>query len=133
MIKDKTCKKLPESELDIMLILWAAEKPVSRAYIEKEINKAKALATTTILSLISRLENKGFIKPDKSEKTYLYSPVISERDYKINESTSVLKKLYNNSIKNFITALYEGDNISNSDIEELEEYVKKLKEDSYND
>ena len=38
MKTEKVLKKLPDSELDIMLIIWEAKKPISRAYIESQIN-----------------------------------------------------------------------------------------------
>ena len=46
--------RLPDSELDIMLILWHNKPPMSRLDIERIVNKKKALAPTTILSLLSR-------------------------------------------------------------------------------
>lgn len=130
MENEKTIKKLPDSELDVMLIIWEAKKPISRAYIENEINKKKSLATTTILSLISRLIEKGFLAANKDGKTYMYSALISEETYLSRESKSVLKKLYKNSIKNFVTALYDGDNLKKSDIYELQTFLDNLKEEN---
>lgn len=66
----KTYQRLPESELDIMLVLWNGTPPMTRPEIEKVINTKKNLASTTILSLLTRLESKtcgsdetGKIKP----------------------------------------------------------------------
>ena len=56
----KTYQRLPESELDIMLVLWNNTPPMTRPEIEKVINTKKKLASTTILSLLTRLENKNF-------------------------------------------------------------------------
>ena len=52
----KTYQRLPESELDIMLVLWNGTPPMTRPEIEKVINTKKNLAPTTILSLLTRLE-----------------------------------------------------------------------------
>lgn len=128
MKTEKVLKKLPDSELDIMLIIWEAKKPISRAYIESQINLKKPLATTTILSLISRLIEKGFIAANKDGKTYMYSALIAEETYLSKESKSILQKLYKNSIKNFVTALYDGDNLKKSDIDELQTFLDNLKE-----
>ena len=51
----KTYQRLPESELDIMLVLWNGTPPMTRPEIEKVINTKKKLASTTILSLLTRL------------------------------------------------------------------------------
>lgn len=64
----KTYQRLPESELDIMLVLWNNTPPMTRPEIEKVINMKKNLASTTILSLLTRLENKKFRGSDETGK-----------------------------------------------------------------
>ncbi len=70
----KTYQRLPESELDIMLVLWNNTPPMTRPEIEKVINMKKKLASTTILSLLTRLENKNFVEVTKQGKMNLYTP-----------------------------------------------------------
>ena len=66
----KTYQRLPESELDIMLVLWNNTPPMTRPEIEKVINMKKKLASTTILSLLTRLENKNFVEVTKQGKWF---------------------------------------------------------------
>ena len=54
----KEIQKLPDSELDIMLALWNGHPDMTRLEIEEYVNQKKKLATTTILSLLARLEKK---------------------------------------------------------------------------
>ena len=95
----KTYQRLPESELDIMLVLWNGTPPMTRPEIEKVINTKKKLASTTILSLLTRLESKNFVEVTKQGKLNLYTPLVSQSDYQAHESQSVLEKLYGNSLK----------------------------------
>ena len=99
----KTYQRLPESELDIMLVLWNGTPPMTRPEIEKVINTKKKLASTTILSLLTRLESKNFVEVTKQGKLNLYTPLVSQSDYQAHESQSVLEKLYGNSLKKFVT------------------------------
>ncbi len=64
----KTISRLPDSELDIMLVLWNHEPPMGRLEIERVVNEKKKLAPTTILSLLTRLEKKGFVSAKKEGK-----------------------------------------------------------------
>ena len=98
----KTYQRLPESELDIMLVLWNGTPPMTRPEIEKVINTKKKLASTTILSLLTRLESKNFVEVTKQGKMNLYTPLVSQADYQAHESQSVLEKLYGNSLKKFV-------------------------------
>lgn len=124
----QTIKRLPDSELDIMLIIWEAKEPVSRSYIEKQINEKKNLASTTILSLLTRLINKGFVHAEKQGKGNLYSALIDENIYIQNEGKSILEKLYGNSLKNFVSALYNGKKIDDKELSELIDFLDKAKE-----
>lgn len=124
----QTIKRLPDSELDIMLIIWEANEPVSRSYIEKQINEKKNLASTTILSLLTRLINKGFVHAEKQCKGNLYSALVNENNYIQNEGKSMLEKLYGNSLKNFVSALYDGKKIDDLELSELRNFLNKTQE-----
>ena len=83
----KTYQRLPESELDIMLVLWNGTPPMT-----------------------------------------LYTPLISQTDYQAHESQSVLEKLYGNSLKKFVTSLYQGKKISSEEIHELSDFLKEIED-----
>ena len=124
----KTYQRLPESELDIMLVLWNHTPPMNRMEIEKVINTKKSLAPTTILSLLARLEAKNFVEVTKQGKMNLYTPLVSQSDYQAHESQSVLEKLYGNSLKKFVTSLYQGKKVSSEEIQELSDFLKELED-----
>ena len=124
----KTYQRLPESELDIMLVLWNNTPPMNRMEIEKVINTKKSLAPTTILSLLARLEAKNFVKVTKQGKMNLYTPLVSQSDYQAHESQSVLEKLYGNSLKKFVTSLYQGKKVSPVEIQDLSDFLKELED-----
>ena len=115
----KTYQRLPESELGIMLVLWNGTPPMT-------INTKKNLAPTTILSLLTRLEAKNFVEVTKQGKMNLYTPLVSQTDYQAHESRSVLEKLYGNSLKKFVTSLYQGKKISSEEIQDLSDFLKEL-------
>lgn len=116
-------KRLPDSELEIMMVIWKLKRPAVRADIEAGLAKEKPLSATTILSFLSRLEERGFLSIEKNGKTNLYTALITEEEYLKSESKSILSKLYRNSIRNFVTALYDGDSLSQQDMEELQEFI----------
>ena len=124
----KTYQRLPESELDIMLVLWNGTPPMTRPEIEKVINTKKKLASTTILSLLTRLESKNFVKVTKQGKMNLYTPLVSQSDYQTHESQSLLEKLYGNSLKKFVTTLYHGKKISSEEILDLSNFLRELED-----
>lgn len=119
-------QRLPDSELDIMLALWSGKPDMRRSEIEEIVNKKHPLAPTTILSLLSRLEKKGVVKVTKAGKSNLYNPLITQEEYQINESSSMLEKLYGNSLRDFFVSLYEGKKFNSAEIKELRTFIEEI-------
>lgn len=120
-------KRLPDSELEIMLIIWELDAPVTRTQIEMQMARDRKLSPTTILSFLSRLQEKGFLEVQKTGKNNVYRARISRAQYMQEESKNIVKRMYQNSAKNFLTALYDGNNLSAADLEELERYISRLR------
>ena len=120
----KTIKRLPESELEIMQIIWEEEPPVSRMTVERELRKKHPLAPTTILTLLTRLCDKGFLLLKKEGRSNLYEPLITEREYLASESRSFLDRLFDGSVANFATALCDS-GVKKEELEELRRLLEK--------
>ena len=117
-------RRLPDSELEVMQIVWDQQPPVSRGDIEMVIKNSHTLAATTILTLLTRLCEKGFLSMEKQGRANLYTPLISRRDYLAAESRSLLDKLYGGSVKTFATALCDS-GISKEDLQELRDLLER--------
>ncbi len=121
-------KRLPESELEIMMVIWGYDRPVNRMEIEERLKKN--VAAPTILSFLNRLETKGFVSVEKIGKVNWYTPLVKEEEYLQKESRNILRKMYRNSLKNFVSALYDGEGLSSEEIEELETFIQKMRPDT---
>lgn len=122
-------KKLGEAELEIMQVVWNSENPVTSNYILKELQERRNWPLSTLMTSLARLADKGFISCDRSTGRNLYTSIISENEYKTGASKHFLEKLYNNSIQNMITALYQSKEIKSSDIEELRNFLDQLEDE----
>lgn len=119
-------KRLPDSELEIMLIIWDAKKEVTRAYIQQRLEKSKDLAPTTILSFLSRLEAKGFLQVEKRGRINYYYPLVNHEEYVKNESKTILERFFGNSVKNFVVQLNDTKAVDKEQIQELKEFLDSL-------
>lgn len=122
-------KKLGEAELEIMQVIWNSENPVTSNYILKELQGRRKWQLSTLMTSLARLSDKEFVSCDRSTGSNLYSPVISENEYKAGASRHFLEKLYNNSIQNMVATLYSDKAIKDSDIEELRNFLDKLEDE----
>lgn len=122
-------RQLPDSEWELMKIIWRADRPISRMEIEAQWSHSDSVLPNTTLTLLSRLEKRGFVKKTKNGKTNLYSAVIREESYYSHESRRFMKRIFNNSMGNFMNAFYDGKRVSEKDVEELEAFLRKIKDD----
>ena len=95
---DKKMIKLPESELEVMQAIWAlheeGEKYVSAGLIMKRFPALTRLKLTTVLTLITRLQTKGFITTEKLGRSNCYTPIINSADYRKFASGDFVEKVY---------------------------------------
>ncbi len=119
-------KTLPNSELELMMILWNSDQPMTRTEIEEKLPKKRKLSKTTVLSFLSRLEEKGFVQVKKEGRHNSSVPLVKEKDYLEQESGTILKKLYGSSVKKFVAALYDGNGLTRDQIDELKDYLDSL-------
>lgn len=120
----KQIRRLPDSELEIMQVVWQKEPPVSRIEIEETMKGDHTLAATTILTLLTRLCEKGFLQMEKQGRANVYTPLVSQKEYLASECRSLLDKLYGGSIKTFANALCDS-GISKEELIELRKLLEK--------
>ena len=120
-------ENLPDSELDIMFVLWHSAKPLKASEIVKFLLISHAWKPSTVHTLLARLEEKHFVTADKESYSHYFSPIISEDEYRAAESQSVLERLCGGSIKKMVASLITNESISDEDIKELTDMLQKSK------
>lgn len=119
--------KISESEWDIMQVLWS-NSPLTANKMVESVSNSRAWKDKTIKTLINRLLKKGAIRFEKKGREYHYYPVISEKECKMAESRSFIRRVYSGAVKPFLASLVESDEITLEDIEELKQMIKSKKE-----
>ena len=121
----KAIQRLPDAELDVMLALWDIKEPALRADIEKKLSDTHPMAQTTLLTLLSRLAEKGFLEITKKGRASLYAPSVKKDDYLSSQGENFFKKLCKGKISDLATALCA----TGITKEEFDELKKLLEED----
>jgi len=121
-----TMKRLPDAELEVMKAFWEANTPLTRPELEERL-AAKAWASTTLLAMLARLEEKGFVVRQKQGRGYLYKAAVTRKEYLPVESRSALGRMFQGSARNLVAAMAETNTLTDADIQELEEYLQQLR------
>ena len=107
-----------------MQSIWACQSPVIRADIEEILFKTHPMAMTTLLTLLTRLSEKEFIRIEKVGRSSRYIPLVSQEDYLSSQSKRFVDKLCGGSISTFATALCNS-GLSKEELAELREMLER--------
>lgn len=120
--------QVSDSELELMKIVWANEGTALYAHIMEELAKSgRTWQKNTIITLLSRLVEKGLLKTKKLGRRNEYTAVVSEGDYQAAQTQTLLNKLYEGSAKGLVSTLIQRDLISPAEYEELKQFWEEGK------
>ncbi len=85
-------KLLGELELEVMRVVWAQEAVTVRAVLEALAEK-RPLAYTTVMTIMSRLAEKGLLAIEKQGKIYHYRATQTLEDFKAQAVGRVVQSL----------------------------------------
>ena len=101
-------RRLPDSELEVMQAVWRCEAPATRKDIERQLSRETPMAATTLLTLLTRLSEKGFIRTEKEGRGSVYTPLVERHDYLSSQSGSFIRQLCGGSMTAFASALCDS-------------------------
>ncbi len=121
-------KKLPDTEFEIMKVVWANEPPITTKIIMEQLGNQRQWKAPTTISLMLRLVKRGFLRTEKNGKERTYFPLIAKEDYLKFETGNFMKQYHENSFLSLVNTLYDGKQLSDHDIEELMKWAKKRRD-----
>lgn len=110
-----------DAELEILEVLWAAEKPLNTAEIRSLLEKNKSWERTTVLTLIQRLVKKGMLEQEKRE-VYYYKPCLERSAYVKEETRNFVNKFFRGKAGSMAAALMSDDSLTEEEIGELRDF-----------
>ena len=121
-------KKLPDAEFEIMKVVWANEPPITTNIIMQQLGNEREWRPQTAISLLMRLVGRGFLRTEKNSKERMYFPVVNKEDYLIFETSNFIRQFHENSFISLVTAMYGDKALTDEELDELFNWVKKRKE-----
>jgi predicted transcriptional regulator len=127
----KKVNSISDLETEIMKIMWTTDKATVREVhelmLKKEMEKKDSgfIPYTTVMATMATLADKGLLKQDKSNKTFIYSAAINSRSLSRNIIGSVAEKLLDKSSKELIYKFLSA--VEDVPIEKINKLLDELK------
>lgn len=115
--------KLTDSEKDLMDILWDKEKAFMKDILESYPEPKPA--TTTIATLLKRMQNKDFVGYTLYGNSREYFPKIAKGEYFKEEMSSMIDRFFNSSVTQFASFFTSNAKFSQKQLKELREIIDR--------
>ena len=119
-------RRLPDAEFDVMNVLWECEvSPVNTSYLMENVGKQKGWKAPTLISFLSRLEERGFIHSEKKGKErYYYADAVKE-EYIRGVTIDFLSKYHSGSFVKMMDLMYGKNSMSSRDLDEMLKWLQE--------
>ena len=112
---------LSKSEEQLMELIWKQEKVFLKELIDSYPNPKPA--TTTIATLLKRMQEKGFVGYTLFGNSRQYYPMVKKKDYFSKHVKHMIKNYFGNSAFQVASFFTTATNLTTSELEELKKIV----------
>lgn len=117
-------KQLTKAEEQIMQYLWDLQEATVLDILERFTSPKPA--RTTVSTILTILENKGFVDHRLQEKKRnVYFPLLSKEDYSKTQLSGIMKNYFNNSFASMASFFARENNLSLEELDQLLEETRR--------
>ena len=118
--------KLPPRERQIVDLLYERGEMAVADLCEALPDQ---LSGSAVRAMLKRLEDKGYVRRNESERGYLFSPVVADTVARRSALSEVVRVFFNGSATGAATALLGmSDRLDSTELDELEAMIAKARE-----
>ncbi|MCJ8152983.1 BlaI/MecI/CopY family transcriptional regulator [Chryseobacterium sp. SSA4.19] len=113
--------KLSDSEKTLMEILWEKERAFMKDILESY--QEPKPATTTVATLLKRMQNKDLVGFKLYGNSREYFPKVAKGEYFKEEMSSMINRFFNSSVTQFASFFTSNAKLSQNQLKELREII----------
>lgn len=114
--------RLGRLELQIMSVVWG--KGTATVHDVKEaLSRGRKPAYSTILTMMRKLEAKGYLEHDVADRTYVYRATISRQRARHSMLGDLLERLFEGSPSQLVSSLVEQNQLTEHELSEIKKLI----------
>lgn len=117
---------ISETELDVLKVLWEHGPGTVRAVNGLLRRQGRRWAYTTVLTLLQRLEAKGYVTSDKSSVAHVFEPAVTRDKLLRQRLKDLANQLCEGTATPLVLALVEGQRFTAEEISQFRELLDQL-------
>lgn len=128
MTKKSELPALSAAQLEIMQVIWQRGE-VAVSDVWQEISQRRTIARNTVLTVMDRLEKRGWLSKRSVGNTHLYRAVVSERTTLTQTVKRFVDTFFGGSSESLMMTLLEGRGVSPDEAERIRQRIEKARRD----
>jgi len=121
-----------DAELEVLKVLWASGPPrraggvTVRDVVAALRKQRRRLAYNTVLTLLSRLRDKGYVAADRRDTAHLFRPVVSREELIGSSLAAIADRICDGTASPLVQALVRGQRFTTAEIAQLRKLLSEL-------
>lgn len=122
MAKKKQRAPLSEAQLEIMNIVWERER-VTVADVWQSLSQRRPIARNTAQTMLTRLEEKGWLKHSTEGNAFLYRPTVPRQATRKRMVQQLLDAAFDGSTENLVMTLLDDRSLSKDEADRIRQLI----------
>lgn len=122
--------ELGAAELEVLKALWEIGPATVREVLNHLHDRGRKVAYTTVLTFLTRLEQKGFAASNKNGLAYVYRARVSKERVSRSRLRSLVEQLYDGAAGPLVLQLMKSERLTPKEIDELQKLIERLEDQS---
>jgi predicted transcriptional regulator len=114
-------------ELEILKVLWQ-QGPSTVRQVRDILAKDRDLAYTSVMTIMSIMTDKGYVRRRKAKGSYVYRPVLEQHSAARAMLSDVVNRVFDGSAAAAAVHLLESADIDREELHELQRLLERMGE-----
>ncbi len=121
---------LGSSELEVLKVLWDEAPCTVRDVLNHMHARGRHVAYTTVQTLLTRLEQKQYVRSNKSGLAHVFRPKVTRERVTKSRLKTLVDQLYDGAAGPLVLQLVRSESLKPEELEKLQELIESLDGDA---
>ena len=125
MAKDRHYTPLGEAELEMLQHVWHLRE-ATVADVHEQVLEEREVAYTTVMSILKKLADKGYLQYEREGRAYVYSPARRQEEVQGEMLSEIIDRVFSGSAVALAQRLAKQEDLSEEERAEIRQLIKKM-------
>lgn len=130
-MKKRSFHPLGETEMELLQHVWALKR-ANVAQVHERVLQTRKIAYTTVMTVLKKLADKGYLQYEKQGNAYIYSPAEAPDAVRSSLLSNLIDKVFNGSPVALMQTLVHREALSEEEHEAIQDLLDAMRRQNEN-